>query len=394
MKILLKGANLWCHEHFEKGDILISEDTIEAVGDSIQLSPSYKEVDCSGQYILPGVFDCHAHSTMSCGPHHMADFFAADENRLTIEAVLNCEKMARCGITTIRDCGGKYMETLAVRDAIAAGKIIGPRMLCSGTPLKVIGGHEPGYDFTGPYQAREATRDFIHKGVDFIKVMVTGGLGKAGEDPDSVEMEYDELAAIVTEAKKKGRKVAGHCHSKKGMEILVAAGADSIEHSTYLDKEIDEKIIKYGVYIVPTFDAYVKFATLGEKYHVHPDTVAAAKGIVEVKRERLFEAYKMGANIAFGRDSGGFMMDQGDFVEEMLRMEEAGMSRVDIIQSATEVSARLCGVEKITGSIENGKAADLIILSKNPLYDLKAYRENLCGVYCRGRYLGLEEKDE
>lgn len=286
------------------------------------------------------------------------------------------------------------METLAVRDAITAGKIIGPRMLCSGTPLKVIGGHEPGYDVTGPYQARATVRDFIHKGVDFIKVMITGGLGKAGEDPNSVEMEYDELEAIVLEAKKRGRKVACHCHSKLGMEMLIAAGADSIEHSTYLDREIDQAIIEHGVYIVPTFDAYVKFATLGEQYNVHPDTVAAAKGIVETKKERLYEAYKTGAKIAFGRDSGGFMMDQGDFVEEMLRMEEAGMSRADIIQSATEISSQLCGLDQITGTIEAGKDADLIILSKNPLDDLTAYRNNLCGVYCRGRYLDAEENDE
>lgn len=103
MKILLRGANLWKQGQFERNDLLIVDDKIEEVGSWKQMPSSEQEIDCSGKYILPGVFDCHAHSTMSCGPHHMADFFAASENQLTIESILNCEKMARCGITTIRD---------------------------------------------------------------------------------------------------------------------------------------------------------------------------------------------------------------------------------------------------------------------------------------------------
>ncbi len=390
MELLLKGGQVWTSDHFERKNVLISGKKIMDVGVETG-SAQCQTIECEETYILPGVFDCHAHSTMICGEHHMADFFASSQTDLTIDSVINCEKMVRCGITTIRDCGGKGLETLSVRNYINQGKIPGPRMLCSGTPLKVIGGHEPGMDFTGPYEARAAVRSLIRDGVDFIKVMVTGGLGKAGENPDSVELEYDELEAIVDEAKRHGKKVACHCHSKLGMEMLIRAGADSIEHSTYLDQEIDKKIIDSGVYVVPTFEPYAKFATMGEAHHVHPDTVAAAQAIIEVKKQRLYEAYKMGVKIAFGRDSGGFMMDQGDFVEEMLYMEDAGMSREDIIRSSSEISAGLCGLSQITGSIETGKEADLILLNSNPLKDLRAYRQNLKGVFSRGRYFGTED---
>ncbi len=264
---------------------------------------------------------------------------------------------------------------------------MGPRMLCSGTPLKAIGGHEPGVDFTGPYEARAKVRAFLHQGVDFIKVMVTGGLGKAGEDPGCVEMEQEELSAIVSEAKRHGKTVACHCHSRAGMEMIIRAGASSIEHSTYLDPEINEQIIKSGVFVVPTFQPYMNYALLGEKYHQLPDTVAAAQAIIGEKKKRLYTAYRQGVPIAFGRDSGGFMMDQGDFVEEMCFMEEAGMSRADIIRSATENAAKLCRLEQETGSIDPGKSADMILLRKNPLEDLHAFRQELQGVFMRGQYL-------
>jgi imidazolonepropionase-like amidohydrolase len=274
-----------------------------------------------------------------------------------------------------------------VRDYINSGKIIGPRLICSGTPIKVIGGHEPGIDITGPYEARAKVRSLIHEGVDFIKVMVTGGLGKPGENPGNVEMEPDELEAIVSEAAKHNRKAACHCHSKEGMEILVKAGAASIEHSTYLDSEINEKIIEHGVYVVPTFEPYINYALLGEENNQLMDTVMAARAIIGEKKSRLYDAYKQGVKLAFGRDSGGFMMNQGSFVEEMIHMEEAGIERKDIITSATKNAADLLGILDLTGTIETGKIADIILLDADPLKGLYAYRDNLIGVWARGKYL-------
>ena len=411
MRTWIKAVNVWDGNDFEIKDVVIDGGTLtyvgpvmgetapgpeggrDTAGGAAAPAPFGRVIDGAGKYLLPGVIDCHAHSTMVCGTCHMADFFAASDSALTINSVLNAEKMARCGITTIRDCGGRYMETLAVRDSIKSGKIIGPRMLCSGTPIKVIGGHEPGTDITGPWEARARVRQFIHEGVDFIKAMVTGGLGKPGEKPGNVEMEQEELTAIVAEAKKHNRKVACHCHSREGMELLVEAGAASIEHSTYLDPEINEKIIAKGIYVVPTFEPYMNYAFLGEAHNQLMDTVLAARAIVEEKQTRLYQAYKQGVKLAFGRDSGGFMMNQGDFVEEMLHMERAGITRRDIIASATVNGADLLGILDVTGTIESGKAADLILLGANPLDGLRAYRDQLEGVWAGGRYLAAASAD-
>ena len=392
MKTLIRNANVWQKGKFLTKDVLVDGERIAVVGKLPEETQCDHEVDGTGKFLLPGVIDCHAHSTMVCGTRHMPYFFASSDAELTLDGAINAEKMVRCGITTIRDCGGRRFETLAVRDYINKGKLIGPRMLCSGTPLKVVGGHEPGADYTGPWEARARVREFLMHGVDFLKVMVTGGLGKAGEDPGCVEPTQEELDAIVSEAKKHGKKVACHCHSRQGMEMLVKAGADSVEHSTYLDADVDKLLIENGVYVVPTFLPYMNYALLGEQEHQLMDTVLAARAIVDEKKRRFKEAFDLGVKVAFGRDSGGFMMDQGEFVQEMLYMEDAGMTPAQIIHAATEESAKLCGVFGETGSIDEGKSADMILLSASPLEDLRAFNTALLGVYMRGRYLGKREE--
>ena len=392
MKTLIRNANVWQKGKFLTKDVLVDGERIAVVGKLPEETQCDHEVDGTGKFLLPGVIDCHAHSTMVCGTRHMPDFFASSDAELTLDGAINAEKMVRCGITTIRDCGGRRFETLAVRDYINKGKLIGPRMLCSGTPLKVVGGHEPGADYTGPWEARARVREFLMHGVDFLKVMVTGGLGKAGEDPGCVEPTQEELDAIVSEAKKHGKKVACHCHSRQGMEMLVKAGADSVEHSTYLDADVDKLLIENGVYVVPTFLPYMNYALLGEQEHQLMDTVLAARAIVDEKKRRFKEAFDLGVKVAFGRDSGGFMMDKGEIVQEMSYMEVAGMTPAQIIHAATEESAKLCGVFGETGSIDEGKSADMILLSASPLEDLRAFNTALLGVYMRGRYLGKREE--
>lgn len=387
MITLFKNGLVWEEDHFCQKDLVVENMRISFVGTIPEEFVCDKIVDAKGMYLVPGVIDCHAHVTMVGGDHHMSVFFQENTAELTMEGVINCERMVSHGITTARDCGGKYMETLAIRDFIKRGKIPGPRLLCSGTPLKVVGGHEPGFDITGPLEARKAVRQFLFEGVDFIKAMVTGGLGKVGEDPGAVEIELDELAAMVSEAAKHGKKVACHCHSKKGMEILLNAGAASIEHATYLDPEINERIIKQGVYVVPTFTPYEIAAASEVGCGIVPDAIYASRAIIGEKRKRLKEAYDQGVSIAFGRDSGGFFMDQGEFADEMLYMENAGMARKDIIRSATENAAKLLGIWEETGSLEVGKCADILFLNSNPLDGLTAYRNDLQEVCANGKLI-------
>lgn len=385
MKTYFKNGLIWQNDRFVPLDLVIEGERIFYAGPSIPPEEDAQVVDVTGRYLLPGVIDCHAHVTMVGGDHHMAVFFSENECELTLEGAINCKKMVRHGITSARDCGGKYWETMALRDFIQRGAIPGPRLLCSGTPLKVVGGHEPGLDVTGPEEARRAARQLIRDGVDFIKVMITGGLGKVGEDPGVVEMELDEVRAIVQEAHKRGKKVACHCHSRAGMELLLDAGADSIEHATYLDPEINKRIIEQGVFVVPTFTPYEIAAASEIGCGILPDAILNSRTIIGEKRLRLKQAYEQGVQIAFGRDSGGFFMDQGEFADEMLYMQSAGMPAAAVIQSATENAAKCLGVWQNAGSLEPGKYADILFLTENPLNDLSAFRKNLEKVYFGGK---------
>lgn len=387
MRVHIQNGQIWQEDRFCAWDLILEDEKIVYAGPAAAPQAGDTVISAAGKYIVPGVIDCHAHVTMIGGSHHMATFFAENECELALEGVLNCEKMARHGITSARDCGGKNRETLALRDFIRRGDLIGPRLLCSGTPLKVVGGHEPGFDVTGPVEARRAVRQFLYDGVDFIKAMVTGGLGKVGEDPGAVELEPDEMRAIVSEAHKHGKKVACHCHSRAGMDILLDAGADSIEHATYLDPEVNERIIRQGVFVVPTFTPYEIAAASEIGCGIVPDAILNSRAIIGEKRRRLREAYEQGVQIAFGRDSGGFFMDQGEFADEMLYMQNAGMPTHAIIKSATENAAKCLGIWEQTGSLEVGKYADLLILGKDPLQDLTAYRNNLENVFIGGKMI-------
>lgn len=157
MITLFKNGMIWEQDHFCKKDMVVEDERITVIGVVPEGFVCDKIFDVEGKYLLPGIIDCHAHVTMVGGDHHMAVFFSENTAELTMEGVINCERMVSHGITTARDCGGKYMETLAIRDFIRNGKIKGPRLLCSGTPIKVVGGHEPGYDYYRSYRSKKGS---------------------------------------------------------------------------------------------------------------------------------------------------------------------------------------------------------------------------------------------
>ena len=369
MKIRIQNGRVWQGRAWQPADLLVEDGKITEIAPKVE-APADRVIDAAGKYVLPGIIDCHVHLSMNGGPHPMADLSKCSESDAVLTDVLSAEELVRAGITTVRECGGIGRETVVVRDAIRAGRIQGPRVITCVGAIKIPGGHFFGAEVTGPQEARRAARDYIAQGGQFIKLMATGGLGKVGEKPGVVELDVDEMAAAIGEGRKHGMASAAHCHSKEGMMNALAAGVTTLEHCTFLDEEVVDKILEQDVFMVPTFSPYCQMERYGLEGGVSPYMCQMSKEICAYKNATFPLAYQKGVKIAFGRDAGAPLVKHAEYYREMLYMEEAGMSREDIIVSATETAARALQIDGETGSLEVGKCADILVLDADPLEDL------------------------
>lgn len=385
MNILIKNGRVWIDRAWQPADLLVADDRIAAVGQDIGAQAG-QIIDAEGKYVLPGVIDCHVHLSMNGGPHPMADLSKCREADALLTAVLSAGELVRSGVTTVRECGGIDRESVVVREAVKAGRIPGPRVVACVQAVKIPGGHFFGAEVTGPREARHAARDLISKGAEYIKLMATGGLGKVGEKPGVVELDVDEMRAAIDEGKKHGMASAAHCHSKEGMMNAMDAGAATLEHCTFLDEEVVDRMLAQDVFLIPTFSPYCQMDRLGLESGVSPHMCEMSREIRAYKNETFPLAYKKGVKIAFGRDAGAPLVRHGAYYIEMLDMEAAGMSRADIIVSATETAAQALRIDDETGSLEAGKRADILVLDADPLEDLRHFKR-VAAVIAAGRII-------
>lgn len=375
--------------------ILIVDDTI------ISITEGFKDptavltieevhlIDLSNYFVLPGLIDCHTHLTGEIlhGAERMRRRMQEGEAHSAIDGVANAKKTVEAGFTTVRNVGSPGSVGLALRDRINAGVIPGPRMFVSGPSVSVTGGHGdptnsmspilrpdlPGHQTTadGPSEARKAVRSRIREGVDLIKITATGGV--LSPTAAGVEQQFfdDELESIVQAANMMGRKVTAHAHGTNGINAALRAGVASIEHGTYLDDESIRLFIENDAYLVPTIHAG-KFVEEKAKIDGYfPEAIRAkAAAVGPLIQDSFGRAHKAGVMIAFGTDVG--VGAHGTNAEEFIYMNEAGMSNEDCLISATINAATLIGAEDKIGTIEAGKAADIIAVDSNPLEDISA----------------------
>ena len=376
-------------------DAVIENVTIRIEGSRIQNiesgftdpDPNDTLIDLKDQTVLPGLIDTHVHLTGEYNENSRLKRFISNEADYALDSALYAKKTLEAGFTVVRNLGDTYNVTIALNKAIKSNTVPGPMIFTAGKTLSSTGGHgdptngwakiimgDPGPNegiVNGVEDARKAVRQRYKDGADWIKITATGGVlsvAKSGENPQFTD---DELTTIVETAKDYGMRVAAHAHGSEGMKRAVLAGVASVEHGTYMNREIMDLMIDKGTYYVPTLLASDWVAEKAEIDGFFPELVrpkAAEFGPVALGT--FTDAYSYGVPIVFGTDTG--VSAHGDNAQEFALMVQGGMPEMEAIQSATSVAARFLGIENTHGSIETGKQADLISVIKDPLRDISS----------------------
>lgn len=369
--------------------VLVENSTIRQVGraSEVPIPPDASVVDLQDRTVLPGLIDCHVHFGPETAGHVYGRLFEPAQRKL-IRAVVDARNMLEAGYTAARDVAGR--DAVYLKQAIEAGDILGPRLMCAGLAITSTGGHEDHPYFPakwmaeqnvlariadGPDDCRKAVREQMRLGADLVKILVhLNAPSHTGSHVRLIdEFTEDELVAIVDEAHKLGMKVAAHAHGGPGAKMALHAGVDTIEHGTFLDDEDFAYMVDHGVYLCPTLSITATIAAVGDAHGVNPVLVQASKERLRTRMETMIRAYRAGVKLAAGSDFGLRPFTRhGRNAVELVLMWEAGCAPMDVIVAATKHAAEAIGMGNFIGTLEPGKWADLIATETNPLEDVRA----------------------
>ncbi|GIX38269.1 MAG: Xaa-Pro dipeptidase [Silanimonas sp.] len=348
--------------------------------------------------LLPGLIDSHVHLAFDPAPPFWAEAVVTPE-RATALGARNALRTVQAGFTTVRDLGAPGQAGFALRDAIAAGELPGPRVLSAGRMVSIIGGHgdltgfrpevmealDEGNTCTGAVQCAEVVRRLSRAGADVIKFAATGGVLSQQNRGLDQHFTDEEMKAIVDTAHQLGLKVAAHAHGPRGIEAAARAGVDSIEHGTYVDEAGIRAMRGSGSVLVPTLSPTIAYRENLPKGLYTPVVAAKIKLRLEATGRNIAAARRAGLKIAYGTDTG--VSEHGRNAEEMpLMVQYGGMSPQEVLVSATRTAAELLGLEDEVGRLAPGFSADVIAVRGDPLTDLGALqRDRVAFVMARGR---------
>ena len=360
--------------------VWIEGDRIKAIGNAAEMTgklpPDTKIIDLSQSTVLPGLIDCHTHLTMTPRDSGPAGLHLSYP-RQALTGARNARVTLEAGFTTVRNVGASGYSDIALRDAIKAGDVPGPRMLASGPPLSIIGGHgdenflAPQFDWSsdgvadGVDGVTKKVRENIKYGADVIKFMATGGVLSEGDNPALAQYSPEEMKAIVDTAHGLGRKVAAHAHGAGGIKYAVLAGVDSIEHGSYINDEDIALMKERGTYLVPTVYLEDWLIENVQLLGLTPNMIEKAKLVLPIAQQNLSHAFKSGVKVAFGTDAAVY--PHGLNAHEFGKMVEMGMSPLQAIQAATLNASDLIGWADRVGTLEPRKFADIIAVQGDPL---------------------------
>ena len=355
-------------------------------------------IDLENKTVYPGFIDMHVHIEGESSPSRYLDRYRLNDADVAYDAARFAHRTLQAGFTTVRDLGGSGVN-IALRNAIAAGKVPGPRVYTAGKTISSTGGHgdptngnsaalqgDPGPKegvVNSPADARKAVRQRYKNGADWIKITATGGVlsvAKSGQNPQFTE---EEIQVITSTAKDYGMKVAAHAHGDEGMYRAVANGVKTIEHGTLIEEPTMKLMIEKQTYLVPTISAGKFVAEKAKIQGFYPAIIVPKALAIGAQIQQTFaSAYKMGVPIAFGTDAG--VSPHGDNAKEFRFMTEAGMPASEALQSATIVNAALLDEEDSLGQIAANFYADIVASDDNALEDISTL-ENITFVMKNGK---------
>ena len=328
--------------------------------------------------VLPGLIDAHTHLTFN--PRFGYEMLGISVPREALIGAHNARVTLEAGFTTVRNVGARAYSDVALRDAINAGDVPGPRMLVSGPALSITGGHCDNdllpfeYHATndgvadGVESVQHKTREIIKYGADLIKVCATGGVLSKGDDPNASQYTLEEMKAIVADAHRLGRKVAAHAHGAQGVIWASEAGVDSVEHGHLMNDAAIATLKKNGTYLVPTL-YLVDWQRENAATANLPDFAKRKMEMVsELGKTNAKKAFEAGVKIGLGTDAAVY--PHGLNAHELAVYVSLGMSPLQAIQTATVNDADLLGWSDKIGTLEPGKSADIIAVDGDPLQDI------------------------
>lgn len=376
----------------ENGAVLIDQ-LIAIDGERISAVRSYAPppdgaelIDWSGYTVLPGLIDMHTHLVGDIQSAGVADPLLTSAAEDVLIGARHARATLRAGFTTARDVGAwRAFSDVALRDAINAGSVDGPRMAVAGGYFTIPGGggaitglaDDVGVpeDMTrgivrGADDARDKARDFLQHGVDFLKLIATGAVLTVGTEPGLPELTEAEMRAVVEEARKYGTYATAHAHGAEGAKMAIRAGVRSIEHGSLLDEEALRMMKSRGVWLVADIYNGDYIDEVGTREGWPEETMRKNRETTDTQREVFRKAVKMGVKIAYGTDSGVY--PHGDNAKQFPYMVKYGMTPMQAIQSATLNAAQLLGWEKDVGAVSPGHYADMIAVAGDPTTTIEA----------------------